>query len=984
MLEFYQEATKILATKVKARTMRMVLKGSELPQIIDKFAENCEHLHKLVGSVIGDNTNYIKDTAIDQRVNMLLGGEIWHRQNEHYAQLQDLRADGACEFLLQTELFRKWRDQSVSQKLLLLGDMGSGKSVTMSWVVRHLEQTNEPQIPHPKVCWYYCRYPETDRVSQILRILLLSLLKQMKGLQSGFLESYDDAAGSFDPVQNVSALRGFLHDALEAANRPVFIVIDGLDECSLEARNDLLELLEHLAQKFPGLKMMFSSRPERDVKDQLGEMDSIQLELSLRRDEIIAQKSVDKQLPHLQPSVKALIVEKLSHLAEGSGIWTRMVVQLIQVRRIRTREAVEKFFKDVDTILPKDLSSLYVELYFRYTLEDSTNEELASTALKALASARRPLSISELAWAVGLSTDPEVTTVEALGDPVDGETFMDLIRPFVLQVDSTDLKKHQVRLSHQSVNDFVLERWALFPHLRGLVPSKHDPRDLDPRFGKANEFMLNLCIRYLLLAEIDRRPLLEPLESAISELPGFVYGSSDSDDGEEDSDSQDESGDDINCFDPADRGFGQFFIYASCYWLIHLETVTKEYLPDLCHVERLCKKNSLRLKNWVEQRARPNCTLKDQSHLFQGPLDPLRIVLTNSSQDMLCHLLEKSDFDPNIFLGNAAMNAFSRLGYWGISSDLDISKVVILFENDRVGPQLQNSEFFGYVMSFSPSPFRFNQLVVDWDPVFDLVNKTSTTMIQQGWGNELICEAAKRGCLPIIQRLIEKAHTDPNLHDELLRPSITEPHHAIQRAILTNQLHIVEYLLNDNPKVHLGCRNSLGGNVLHTASKKCIHEMFRILVPRFREGMYQLDKQGDTPLMAIIKSPAGSLERFDCAQILFQHHEANGAGDLWIETHNPLAVALQDDDLDMCCLLIHAGKIDPVVALGDGKVQADSRQSNVVVEKSLLHVLGKLFGINPALSKSDPEAFRRFAKEHVQRRMDEPRPVETRYLWDTS
>ncbi|CAG8407488.1 unnamed protein product [Penicillium salamii] len=897
---------------------------------------------------------------------MLLGGEIWHRQNELYAQLQDLRADGACEFLLQTELFRKWRDQSVSQKLLLLGDMGSGKSVTMSWVVHHLEQTNEPQIPHPKVCWYYCRYPETDRVSQILRILLLSLLKQMKGLQSGFLESYDDAAGSFDPVQNVSALRGFLHDALEAANRPVFIVIDGLDECSLEARNDLLELLEHLAQKFPGLKMMFSSRPERDVKDQLGEMDSIQLELSLRRDEIIAQKSVDKQLPHLQPSVKALIVEKLSHLAEGSGIWTRMVVQLIQVRRIRTREAVESLQGCGYNITQRSLIAL------------------ASTALKALASARRPLSISELAWAVGLSTDPEVTTAEALGDPVDGETFMDLIRPFVLQVDSADLKKHQVRLSHQSVNDFVLERWALFPHLRGLTPSKHNPRDLDPRFGKSNEFMLNLCIRYLLLAEIDERPLLEPQESAISELPGFVYGSSDSDDGEEDSDSQDDSGDDINCFDPADRGFGQFFIYASCHWLIHLKTVTKEYLPDLCHVERLCQKNSLRLKNWVDQRSRPNCTLKDQSHLFQGPLDPLRIVLTNSSQDLLCYLLEKSDFDPNIFLGNTAMNAFFRLGFEGISSNLEISKLVILFENDRVGLQLRNLEFFGYVMSFSPSPFRSGQLIADWNPVFDLVNKISTTMIQQGWGNELMCLAAKRGCLPIIQRLIEKAHTDPNLHDELLRPSITEPHHAIQRAILTNQLHIVEYLLKNDPDARLGCRNSLGDNVLHTASKKCIHEMFRILVPRFREGMYQLDKQGDTPLMAIIKSPAGSLERFDCAQILFQHHEANGAGDLWIETHNPLAVALQDDDLDMCCLLIHAGKIDPVAALGDRKVQADSRQSNMVVEKSLLHALGKLFGINPALSKSDPEAFRRFAKEHVQRRMNEPRPVETRYLWDTS
>lgn len=47
------------------------------------------------------------------------------------------------------------------------------------------------------------------------------------------------------------------------------------------------------------------------------------------RDGIIVAKVVERKLFDLSPNVKSLVIDRLTCLAKGSAIWTRMTIKLI-------------------------------------------------------------------------------------------------------------------------------------------------------------------------------------------------------------------------------------------------------------------------------------------------------------------------------------------------------------------------------------------------------------------------------------------------------------------------------------------------------------------------------------------------------------------------------------------------------------------------------------------------------------------------------
>jgi ankyrin repeat protein len=116
-------------------------------------------------------------------------------------------------------------------------------------------------------------------------------------------------------------------------------------------------------------------------------------------------------------------------------------------------------------------------------------------------------------------------------------------------------------------------------------------------------------------------------------------------------------------------------------------------------------------------------------------------------------------------------------------------------------------------------------------------------MVEEHWGNELLCLAAGVGCMPIVQRLMTNAEREGELRNELLRENQLEENHSpfdktrhqsIGQAVLGNHVDIVEYLLGqDGIEAHLRYRNSRGENVLHLALGLCNLEIYRILIPRF-------------------------------------------------------------------------------------------------------------------------------------------------------
>lgn len=160
--------------------------------------------------------------------------------------------------------------------------MGSGKTVTMAFLVDELNRRNEHQLPRPKVCYYYCRDDETGQAANIFTTLVLSLLHQLPGLKKIFYEWYKEnqASGDLDPTAKMTKLEGYLEQTLATLDRIIFVVIDGLDECDRASRHKLLKLLTNLTNASPRIKVVLSSRGEDHIREQLGEQWALTIDMS--------------------------------------------------------------------------------------------------------------------------------------------------------------------------------------------------------------------------------------------------------------------------------------------------------------------------------------------------------------------------------------------------------------------------------------------------------------------------------------------------------------------------------------------------------------------------------------------------------------------------------------------------------------------------------------------------------------------------------
>ncbi|KAH8695691.1 hypothetical protein BGW36DRAFT_429550 [Talaromyces proteolyticus] len=744
LLEFYKVAFETLTRKGAKLIMKIILENDRLPNIVQEFLKYSESLRKLLDKATLEIMEEMRTMLYHDRISGWLGGDKLLPQDQYHNTLQDLRANEACDFLLSNTNFTNWYHASDSQQLAIVGPMGCGKTVAVTFLVDELRRRSEDQVPKPKICTYYCRDDETGQAVYIFSALILSLLNQLPGLKRPFFEWYDHALTSgMNPAASSKKLEEFLQRLLESVDRPIFIIIDGLDECGSASQIIVLEFLKILSQKILGLKTILSFRPQEEILEQLDVMPRIDLGSDVQRDRIIVEKTVETQLARLSTNVKALVIKKLSSLAQGNAIWTKMIVELIKVKKIMAANPMERFLEDIP--LPGMLTDLYVTLLSRCTSNDPESLDLAWIALKLLSISRRPLSILELAWAVALGAAQHVSTVAALDRLVDHQRVMSFIHPFIAPIDFNDLKKRQVRLVHQSVKEFAIEKFVI---KEGPALNEGDKMILrQRRVENLEAFTLDICIKYLLLDDIGNRDLFSEEQVAIAELPQESNLFNDSEEPVEYDpyctwESWEEN---MIRYDPTDRGFGEFFVYASCYWLKHFGAIKAEPLPGLASIESLCQAGSTRLHNWIQQNCRPGCAINPRFQFDSNLYDPLSITSLYGSEAMLRYMLENSDFDNEKFLRNPAMEAADQILQWG-----ELSMLRILFLEDRFCHQLQTLDFFHLLIKNWSNP-RTNR--DNWDIAFDLVDYVSDKMVQEQWCNELLSMATGAGCTPIIQRL---------------------------------------------------------------------------------------------------------------------------------------------------------------------------------------------------------------------------------------
>jgi len=403
---------------------------------------------------------------------------------------------------------------------------------------------------------------------------------------------------------------------------------------------------------------------------------------------------------------------------------------------------MRRFLQDIP--LPENLEALYDKLFDRHTSGDDENKESLEMALKLLAAARRPLSILEISWAVALATQHDeaisnVASLEALAEP---KRVLGFLQPFISHVDHDDEKTRQVKLAHLSVKDYVCSRYTRSSDgVRARSIESRKDETLAAQHFEAT--MLDVCIRYLLLDEIDKTYIFtdDLLAPDVLRIDPSLFA-----DAEGGAMPLEPWEGYLVDFDPAAHELGEFFVYASSYWLDHLGASDGEALPDVSAIETLCRKGSTRFSNWTAlSRCQPDSILAPPGFGTQfGLHDPLSITSLYGTDAMLRRLVERIDFVNGGYMPFSALYAAELV----VLESCGLEKLRILLLEGKTRQQLQSVQWLQFIIEQWDI---LNERYSDWGPALDLVRYLFDQMTEEAWAVELSELAARIGCAPVLR-----------------------------------------------------------------------------------------------------------------------------------------------------------------------------------------------------------------------------------------
>ena len=817
----------------------------------------------------------------------------------------------------------------------------------MSFIVEHVSRLSDGQMPRPVICYHYCRDDETGKSLYIYSSLIQQLMRQKKRIKVEFDRWCDDRRneGYQAPTQDSTMLARFFFDSVKSLKRPVFVFLDGIDECEDQSRQEVVANLQQHSLSIPELRVCVSARYHEEICDLLEGSVEIRMKPEASRDAIMVSYMVKNKLPFLDQEAREFVIQRLTELARGSAIWVQMAVDLLATRKTRALGKLRTFLRDE---LPQSgLSDLYAKLFAQVTQEDGENEKVLTDALEILAVAERPLSILELGWAVALrDAEADVQTVQDLTDYVDTKRVLGLVTPFVAGVDFEDSKDPQLRVVHQSVRELILQappgEWT---QLRSSAP----PRDtLFRRRSELHGKFVQTCTRYLLMSDLEDKELFSEEQTwaqAVDEMPVLAFfededenvashlagGDSPEAAGTAPADSEQEP-EETPKFNPSDRGFGEFYTYASCYWLHHLRSADEQHGLALSDVVTLTTPQTPRSRSWWEQFYRPDCTLRpDESQMRPYYLENLAIVSLYGPESLWSELLQQvnmandDDFTPAVSQQReSAVNTILRQGELG-----SLNRLTQLIQYSP-GKDLQEAmDLIGVTIRTwaqkrcSMTPERQK----GFDVLFDHIEGAFDIMVEQGWGNQLLCSAASQGCLPVVTRLFKAAARNPALKAELLRTPhrddgrshATVHHQSVGDAAWNGHGDVVAFLLEqDGINAHLRYKDVTSKNVFHKAARGGDMKTFKLLISRFPEGVNERDEAGETPLKLLV---FGRMPTKLVKLLLEEGHAdvRSGYTEQVSNWYEPLRMATRYCDIAMCQTLVRYGGADPmsVFKLGD-------------------------------------------------------------------
>lgn len=205
---------------------------------------------------------------------------------------------GTVRWLLDRPELLGWQMSSTSAIFWLHGIPGAGKSkLTTIFIESLLEQHRKAATPPPPLAYFYCSKRGADTRNSSSLEILCALLRQLTGrvtqlplrgtvpLEFKRRTKVSDGTGAQIPRLNIEEV--VTHILNIAADDPIIIVVDALDEADEAQRGDLFRSLEKILRESQNVAKIFvSSRNDGDIVDAFEHHPNIEVEKGMNGEDI--------------------------------------------------------------------------------------------------------------------------------------------------------------------------------------------------------------------------------------------------------------------------------------------------------------------------------------------------------------------------------------------------------------------------------------------------------------------------------------------------------------------------------------------------------------------------------------------------------------------------------------------------------------------------------------------------------------------------
>lgn len=332
-----------------------------------------------------------------------------------HKKLQSLRYPGTGSWIFEDGTFREWRNSAQSSMMCCHGIPGCGKTVLASTIIDELQATS----PKSQVIYYYCDYSD-KRTLQIDRIVG-TLLKQffLDGLVPEEIEAHiPHNCVEGRQILGARELIDLMRFVVKSSST-TFVILDGLDECEKEIRQQMIDMFCHLSKpKDVVLKTLILCRDE----DQLLSLRALQGIPRIRITPLALESDIKSfvtgsvrarvqsgELRMRNPGLENEIVTELVSKAHGMFLW--VFFQLDDLCEAPSDAMIRQSLQN----LPNGL----IETYERIMNKIAKNAIQSSVARKLFIwtiCAQRPMGIKEAKEAVAFEPSDLSWDLEKIPD----------------------------------------------------------------------------------------------------------------------------------------------------------------------------------------------------------------------------------------------------------------------------------------------------------------------------------------------------------------------------------------------------------------------------------------------------------------------------------------------------------------------------------------------------------------------------------------